>query len=420
MRPTYSLPLLLVCTCSLLLVTVVVGQTPYSQYGDSATQYQHRWTDELEFAAIHQQQPQQPSRAGFTTQQSANTPAANEIADALQPHLFTPIAATTTGTQHAPSLHHVTTPSVTIPLANVLARPLAPSDSDFDTAATDTQDEAFDTHGFPFNETVRRRARAVCALSCDERVLDVTGEGRVMINSSRALIRATIQYKEQLKAALLASSATSATLHALLLSASNQTAATAAIVIGYLQSHELTGRIWQLHTTSVLVEPLYQYVNGTQLTDGYRASLSLSLQATTANASAILTGILERGVTRIDSVGYEAADADTAKARQTAVKRAVKDALQQATTAVQGVQQSLHMPTDEHERESTSGLELQVISMRVTGLSMPSALVIYPQTRIFGLSRSTSALFVDEAVMSIPVIAEEKVVTATVMMKIRF
>ena len=422
------LSLLFVCLFS---APFAFAQTPYGQLGDSATQYQHRWTDELEFAMLHQQmqqQQQQQTRSSFLTQQGPASPATDRITDARQPHAFTPIPAIANGQQQTAAAGRDTDPPrIAIPLANVVVNSVTPSDADFTTAGADTPSE-LDTQGFPINETIIRRARAACSLSCNERLMDVTGEGRVRINSSRATIRATIEYKEQLKVALLASSATAATLHGLLLSASNQTAATAATVINYLQSEDSDGRVWQLHTTSMLVEPIYQFVNGTQLTNGYRASLSFSLQAATANASAVLTAILERGVTRIDSVGYEAAEADTATARQKAIKRAVDDALQQAATAVQAMQQQLRklhqLPAEHHKPKDSRGSEpadLQVISMRVTGLSVPTATVFYPsQTRIFGVSRSTSQLFVDEAVMSIPFVGEEKTVTATVLMKIRF
>ena len=429
------LPLLLVWICSLLMTS---AQAPYGQMGEAATQYQHRWTDELEFAMLHQQmqppQQQQHTHAAFLTQQAADSPPPHAITDTRQPHAFTPISATATGQQPPsppPPSHETTQPHLSIPLANIVVDSLTPSDTtNFDTSSTDTTNDEFDTtQAVPFNDTLMRRVRAACSLRCGERVMEVAGEGRVRINSSRAVIRATIEYKEQLKSALLASSTTAAALHALLLSASNQTATTAAAVLGYLQSDKLKGRLWQLHTTSTLVEPLYQYVNGSQLTDGYRASLSFSLQASMANASAILTGILDRGVTRIDSVAYEAAEADTAAARQKAVKRAVHDALLQATTVVEGMQRtlrSLHKraaPGGGAEAESadSSGRELQVISMRVTGVSMPSSQLFYPsQTRIFGLSGATSRLFVDESVMSIPLIAEEKVISATVQMKVRF
>ena len=411
------LSLLLACSC---LLPLSRGQAPYGAMGESATQYQHRWTDELEFAMLHQQmQPSRQQQTNFVTQQVATAPPPSRITDARRPHTFVPIAAIATGQQRTVPRPDTTQPRVSIPMSNVIIDSVTPADADFDTAGADARDE-LDTQGFPVNETIAKRARAACSLSCDEGAMVVTGEGRVRINSTRALIRATIEFKEQLKTAVLASSATAAPLHALLLSASNQTAAAASIVIRYLQSDEWRGRMWQLHTTSMLVEPIYQYVNGTQLTNGYRASLSFSLQASTVNTSDILTGMLERGVTRIDSVGYEAAEADTVKARQQAVRRAVEDALQQAATAVQGMKQTLRRERGDASKADYTE-DLQVISMRVTGLSMPTAQIFYPsQTRMFGLSRATSRLFVDESVMSIPIIAEDKIITATVLMKVRF
>ena len=427
----FLVSLLLTWLCS---TTSVLGQMPYGE-SELATQYQHRWTDELEFAMLHQimQAERSPhhSHTVFDTQQTADTtPLPRHPIDARQPHVFTPIPATTTTTQP---------PRITIPLADIslstpnIAIPTPPPPST--TTDTDLRTAAFDVSAvFPFNKTVVRRVRAACSLGCNERIMDVVGEGRVSINSSRAVIRATVESKEQLHTAVLASSTTAAALHSLLVSASNQTATTAASVVSYLQSGELKGRVWQLHTTSMLVEPIYQYANGSQLTSGYRASLSFSLQATMANASTVLAGMLERGVTRIDSVGYEAAEKDTAKARQKAVKRAVIDALEQAATAVQGMQSSLRKvhreAAEEDEEADTDALEsdtaarggLQVVSMRVTGVTVPSAQVFYPsQTRIFGMSlASTSRLVVDESVMSIPIMAEEKVISATVAMRVRF
>ena len=412
----------------LAALSIASCQTPYGGMQESATQYQHRWTDELEFAMMHQRtQPderQQPNTA-FIAQQAAETP---HPRDTRQPHSFAPVPATAELRQPQPNGRNGEQQHVTIPLSDIVIHSAtSAADSVFDTAAVDTTAADIaaaadvEVQDFPFNSSVVKRVRAACSLSCSERLMDVTGEGRVRINSTRALIRATVEYKEQLTTAVLASASTAATLHALLLFASNQTANTSAAVIAYLQSDELAGRLWHLHTTSLLVEPIYQYANGTQLTTGYRASLSLSLQAATSNASDVLAGMLARGVTRIDSVGYEAADADMATARHKAVRRAVEDALRQATTAVQGVQSTLRELQHSNKAVEYSSDELQVVSMRVTGVSVPMAQVYYPsQTRIFGLSRSASQPFVDESVMSIPIIAEDKIITATVQMKVRY
>jgi hypothetical protein len=246
-------------------------------------------------------------------------------------------------------------------------------------------------------------------------MMDVTGQGRVSLPSSRAIIHATIEHSQDLATSIhssnLSSSDSIATLHSLLLLVYERTANSSTVVIEYLRSSNLSSLVQHLHTSSVSVTPVFVYKEGQQLQKGYRASLSISLSVNGSAASTILSGMLDRGVTRIDGVGYEAADGAVEKARKEAIRRAVKDALDQATTAVRAMTGVEGVEAEERP--------LQVISLHVIGVTVPSPV---PPFFPGQLTMFTEGVGVRAAALaaSLPLLPEEKTITASVLMKVRF
>ena len=257
-------------------------------------------------------------------------------------------------------------------------------------------------------------SRAACGLRCDERLLEVTGQGRVSARSTLAVLRATVETRQELNVSIPASTTASpasvAVLHALLLLVSNRTAATAAVVTAYLLS--LPARPYHLShlTTSALsLSPTYQYRDGQQRITGYSSSLSLSLRVNSSTAGEVIAGMLERGISRYDSIHYEVAAAAIRRGRAEAIRRAVQDAVSQAEAAVEEISAERAVSVDRRE--------LQVVSMSVIGVTAPA-----PES--FDISRPISMFSHRAGLIGpqpvLPILSDDKSITAAVAMKLRY
>ena len=244
--------------------------------------------------------------------------------------------------------------------------------------------------------------------------MDVTGAGRVSLPGARALLRLTVESSQDLSNPLPSNSSAStqsvSALHSLLLLVTDRTAATATVVVDYLASSNLSSTVRQLHSSAVQVQPVYSYRDGQQIQRGYRASTSLSASVNASAAGWVLGGVLDRGVTRVDSVTYEATEEAIAKGRTEAIARAVRDALSQAEVAVGAMSRAKGVDLGERS--------LQLVSVGVVGVSVPPAFGFSPGgVETFGRGAGMARSFV---VATLPLVPQDRLITASVVLKVRF
>ena len=242
--------------------------------------------------------------------------------------------------------------------------------------------------------------------------MDVTGQSRLALPSTRAIVHVTVEYEQELAAPLppstLASNASVAALHALLLLVSQRTASTASAVVAYLHSANLSSVVSHLHTTAAAVQPTYLYRDGQRLQKGYRALLSLSVSVNATAVAAVVDGMLERGVTRVDGVTFEAEDAAVKRARQRAIAMAVEDALMQARVAVRAISSAKGVELDARG--------LQVVSVHVLGVTVPASTSASAREIFTAGARALRSA----AMANLPLLPDERIITASVLMKVRF
>ena len=241
----------------------------------------------------------------------------------------------------------------------------------------------------------------------------MTGQGRVAARSTLAVLRATVETQQELNVSIPATSAASpasvAVLHELLLVVSNRTAATAAVLTAYLQSlPAVPYGLSHLSTSSLSLTPTSQWHDGQQRTTGYSSSLSLSLRVNSSTAGDVVAGLLERGVSRIDSVHYELSAAAIAKGRQQAIRRAVRDAVAQAAAAVEELSAVAAVRVERRE--------LQVVSMQVIGVTSPAPEAFDSQP----VAMMGHHAMLSKAQAVLPILSDDRSITAAVAMKLRY
>lgn len=157
-------------------------------------------------------------------------------------------------------------------------------------------------------------------------ILSVTGTGSVDVPTTETLVSASIQASTKCDTSKPAHECSGQ-------KAQQQVAQASQEVMDYLKGLDYVS---ELSTTNVQLQPQYDYSNGQKLT-GYQATNSISFKVENEQAGDVLDEIVQKGVTSIDSVSFVASDDDIAAATNEALKKAVKNAQDQADAVLEAV-----------------------------------------------------------------------------------
>lgn len=164
-------------------------------------------------------------------------------------------------------------------------------------------------------------------------------------------------------------------------------------VVEFLRSRNVD----KLQTTGISLNPQYDYSNNRQQIIGYTATNTVSFEISTDQTGSLLDQAVQAGASRIDSVGFIAADDAIAAARQQAIREAIQDAQSQAQAALDAL-----------------GLSSQeIIGIQINGAAMPPP-IPFNANQAF----ARSAAVEDSA--ATPVVSGEQEVQASVTLQVRY
>lgn len=262
-------------------------------------------------------------------------------------------------------------------------------------------------------------------------------------------MKATIEYRRLVNTTKTGGELPVEEMRSLISEVQTEVSTKAAAVVAFLTNGTMARYISKLRTSSLGLEPLYEYQTGRQQLMGYRASNSITFRVEVAKAGAVIDSIVEIGVSRIDGVSFVASPKVLNAARHVAIQNAVEDAISQAmvrhSTRAQRQRKRVHLSRSHRLtrfasvcfalpfQSALSGLsdlpsydrrDLQIIRMDIIGVTRPEATnamggampAMAPQAMMSKSFRAEGAM--DMAFS--PVEGEEKTVGATVSMKIRF
>lgn len=159
--------------------------------------------------------------------------------------------------------------------------------------------------------------------------MEVVGVGIQAIQTDKAEVRATVEYRKMLTNATTALNDTE--LASLVTAAQQEVSRLAAAVVTFLHRDPIVApHISKLHTTGLALEPLHEWADNRQRLIGYRAANSITFRVDIEFAGQAVDGIVSRGVNRIDGISFVASPKVLNAARQTAIMAAVEDAMEQA------------------------------------------------------------------------------------------
>ena len=211
--------------------------------------------------------------------------------------------------------------------------------------------------------------RRACGERCDERSMEVTGVGVHVVPSDKAEVRTTIEYRRLVNTTKSGGELPLDELRSLISEVQTEVSSKAAAVVAFLTNGTMARHISKLRTSSLGLEPLYEYQTGRQQLMGYRASNSLTFRVDVAYAGKVIDSIVEIGVSRIDGVSFVASPKILNKARHVAIQNAVEDAINQAM-----VRRATHDRATQQRKSALSFLtqpRLLTVLLPRFGLSLP-------------------------------------------------
>lgn len=250
-----------------------------------------------------------------------------------------------------------------------------------------------------------------CYLQPPPASISATGRGVIGVDADLADLSITMEVKHDFSSPLLESVENRASVRQSELDVMAELAQQAAAVIAYLNNDKKCSK---LKTTSLDMHHANSWeLNGQrQLVSGVVASQTLACTTTSDKAGQVISGSVDAGATRIDSVKFRASPSVLNDARQRAVAAATTDALKQISTAASTV---ARVAGDEGNtsQQALYSISKQVVnSINVDSVTLPSG-IEEPPTGIMPMMAMRSMA----ATAPMPVSAGEQTVTATVTAK---
>lgn len=204
------------------------------------------------------------------------------------------------------------------------------------------------------------------------RVLSVTGQGRVPVQTTKAQVELGVEVQGRTAD-----------------SVQQRVAERSAKLVALLRDQSVEN----LQTTGVRLNPQYNYESGQGRLVGYIGENTVSFEAPTTEVGTLLDAAIASGATQISGIQFTAEEAAIAAAREVALQEATADAQTQAEIVLS----SLGLPAEE------------IVGIQIGRLaSRPPAPVLR------SVETAESARF------DTPVVAGEQMVEATVTLQIRY
>ena len=256
--------------------------------------------------------------------------------------------------------------------------------------------------------------REKCNQRCEERMMEITGVGIQTIKSEQAEVRATIEFKRMIMNAtghVDIDVSDEQQLSGLISSVQSGVSRKSAEVVRFLKEDpNISKYVTKLRTSSITLEPIQEYINNRMIVTGYRASNSIIFRVELPMAGAVVDQIVERGVTRIDGISFVATPKEVNLSRQMAITQAVEDAIQQALSALSGLGHYAKGRTD-----------LQIVKLDVIGLTRPESDESSADMNMSGGNFAAQPVMARAfKAESTPIEGQQRTITATVAVKIRF
>jgi len=256
-------------------------------------------------------------------------------------------------------------------------------------------------------------ANGLCCPPPDNNAVDVSGQGVIQISADIAQLNVAIEAKYVSDSPIsqgLGSleSSNRSLLGSLVMSrVGNLTIS----VLDYLRkiNMSLNGKpkipIIQLLTTGIQLTQVYRYdtISSQQFLIGYNAVNSLSITLNVQDASTVLAGVLDAGVTRVDSVDLIASANAIALGRQQAISLAAADAIKQTDSVLATIL-------------ANRRYNKNIVSLRVTDVTAPGATSVSSNSGE-GLNVMTAKT---ASTIAPPVLSGKKLVFAQVMLRSKF
>lgn len=207
------------------------------------------------------------------------------------------------------------------------------------------------------------------------RTLTVTGQGKESIATTRSRVQLGVEAQGETAVEV-----------------QQEVAERSTAVVEFLRSRNVD----QLQTTGISLNPQYDYSNNRQQVIGYTATNTVSFEVPTDQTGNLLDQAVQAGASRIDSVGFIAAEEAIAAARQQAIREAIQNAQVQATAALDALGFS----------------QQEIVGVQIDGAAVPPP-INYNYNQAFARSD------VAEAAQT-PVISGEQEVMASVTLQIRY
>jgi uncharacterized protein YggE len=147
----------------------------------------------------------------------------------------------------------------------------------------------------------------------DQNILTVSGVGEVKVASNVAIVSLAVE-------------TTAKTTEGAQTEAARKTSA----VVAFLKAE----KVKKLQTTQATLNPEYKYDQGKSILVGHRAVQALSFETPTDQAGRIMDQAVAKGATRVDSVTFQADEANRQKAEDEALIRAADKARAKAKTVL--------------------------------------------------------------------------------------
>jgi uncharacterized protein YggE len=197
--------------------------------------------------------------------------------------------------------------------------------------------------------------------------LTSVGHGIVTIDTDMAQISVTIESKHQFSNPIIQNDETQqqmADASAKVLASLSKKVES---VVQYLKQADL--HVTKLKTASVSLYPQNTWRKDREMTEGFIGQQSLNFRVPTQESSAVISGVIQHGATRIDSISFVASDEKLENARHEAIQQATRDALKQLHSAITILQQY-----GTANQQALYTAERQVIKeVRVNSVTQPTA-----------------------------------------------
>ena len=197
------------------------------------------------------------------------------------------------------------------------------------------------------------------------RILEVTGQGEVTVPTTLTQVQLGVQVQGETAAEVQEEAAQRST-----------------AVVDVLENLG----VQELQTTSIQLNPVYSYEDGTQTLTGYEARNTLQFELATEEAGAAIDTAIEAGANVVQNISFTASDEALEQARLQVLSEAIEDAQAQAEAVFSALQlnpgEIVDIDINSASNPSPSPLlfDVDARSLAASGFDATTPIIGAPQT----------------------------------------